>query len=273
MTYVPALPSGAYIGWLALKRSGGAQKAALEQTAGHQRQAQYFRSKINSVDTAEELVSDRRLLSVALGAFGLEADINSRFFIRKVLEGGTLSQGALALRLADPRYRDLAAAFGFGDFPVPSSKRTDFADKMLQAWSERTFERAVGNVNEALRLALNAERELPRLALASGSDKAKWYSVLGQPPLRELFRTVFGLPIAFGALELDRQIDILSSKSDGLFGNPSPAQFSDPERLDTLIKRYLLQSDVGAGALSGGAAVRGSAALQLLSMSPSQGIA
>lgn len=39
----------------------------------------YFRAKIGSVKTAEQLVSDRRLLKVALGAFGLEADINNRF--------------------------------------------------------------------------------------------------------------------------------------------------------------------------------------------------
>ena len=50
---------------------------------------------------------------VALGAFGLQDDLPNRFFIQKVLEGGTLSTDSLANKLSDPRYAALAKAFGF----------------------------------------------------------------------------------------------------------------------------------------------------------------
>ena len=39
--------------------------------------------------SAADLVADRRLLKVALGAFGLEGEIDKKAFIRKVLEEGT----------------------------------------------------------------------------------------------------------------------------------------------------------------------------------------
>jgi hypothetical protein len=63
-------------------------------------------------------VGDRRLLEVALGAFGLDDDIRNRFFIRKVLEEGTTSPSRrFANRLSDKRYLALAETFGFGDRP------------------------------------------------------------------------------------------------------------------------------------------------------------
>ena len=84
------------------------------------RDTDYFAAKIGEIDSAEQLVSDRRLLSVALGAFGLHADIDNKYFIRKVLEDGVLKEDALANRLTDERYKSLTKAFGFGDFSVPA---------------------------------------------------------------------------------------------------------------------------------------------------------
>lgn len=268
MSYLPALPSGAYIGWLSWQRQGAMHQKAFDNSAAQLRKADYFRENISKAVTAEALVSDRRLLDVALGAFGLSDDLNSRFFIRKVLEGGTLKEGALALRLSDPRYRELAAAFGYGDFSVPSTVLSDFPDKILSAWRERSMEVTLSQVNEPLRVALNAQRELPKIAeKKTTSENTKWFSIIGQPALRELFRKAFNLPVAFGALNLDRQVAILSEKSEALLGDPSPAQFTNPEKTEKLIRRYLLQTDrenVGAGSPS--AATRGSAALTLLSM-------
>ncbi|MBW6496595.1 MAG: DUF1217 domain-containing protein, partial [Burkholderiaceae bacterium] len=90
------------------------------------RDTAYFEARIGSVNSAEELVADRRLLRVALGAFGLQDDINNRFFIRKVLEGGVIQPDSLANKLGDDRYREMSRAFGFGDLAVPSSKLSDF---------------------------------------------------------------------------------------------------------------------------------------------------
>jgi len=266
MSYLPTLPSGAYMGWLAWQRQGTLHQKVFDNSAAQIRKADYFRENIAKATTAEALVNDRRLLDVALGAFGLSDDINSRFFIRKVLEGGTLKEGALALRLADPRYRELAAAFGYGDFSVPSTVLSDFSEKILTAWKERSLEVTLSQVNEPLRIALNAQRELPKIADRSAtSENTKWYSIIGQPALRELFRKAFNLPIAFGALNLDRQITILAEKSEALLGDRSPAQFGDPDKIEKLIRRYLLNTDAeNAGAGNSPASVRSSTALMLL---------
>lgn len=104
--------------------------------------------------TAEQLVNDKRLLRISLAAFGLEADVNSKAFIQKILEGGTLKEGSLANKLADKQYQKLSAAFGFGDFKVPRTAISTFPTKLTQ-FRTRSFETAVGNQNNAL-LAMNA---------------------------------------------------------------------------------------------------------------------
>lgn len=245
MSFVPVVGLGGYAGWAMLKRTETAQKAVFANQASVKRDEAYFREKIGSITTAEQLVADRRLLGVALGAFGLESDIGNRYFIRKVLEDGTLKDGALALKLSDTRYREFSAAFGF-DLSVPKTKLSDFADKILTQWKDRQFEVAVGQADDSLRLSMNAERELQKLAASSMSEDAKWFSVMGQAPLRKVFETAFGLPAAFGTLDIDVQKDMLRQKARAAFGDDSLSQFAEPERMGDLVKRYLLRNQVAA---------------------------
>lgn len=262
MSYVPAIPLGGYAGWAALKRSASVQKAAFNQQSTVVRQEAYFREKIAGVTTATDLLNDRRLLTVALEAYGLEEDVNNRYFLQRVLEDGTLDNRALAMRLADKRYREFSDAFGFGDFAVPNTKLSNFADKLVARWKERSFEAAVGAVNGNLQIAMNAEREIPALAKLSESADSQWFMIMGQRPLRKIFEVAFGLPTSFGILDIDKQKTILEDKARAQFGEGSVAQFAEPEKMEALIRRFLLQSQIaeGASALSSG-----STALVLLS--------
>jgi hypothetical protein len=244
MSFVPAVPLAGYAGWAMLKRTSAVQKAAFASQTAVQRDEAHFRAAIAKVTSAEDLVKDRRLLSVALGAFGLEADIDNRFFIRKVLEDGTLKEGALSLKLTDRRYRDLASAFGFGDFGTARIRMSDFPDRIVAAWKERGFEAAVGRVDDSLRLAMNAEREIRRVALSEQSDDGRWFTLMGQRPLRQVLETAFGLPSSFGTLDIDTQKDMFRQKAVAAFGSDRVSQFADPGRMDALIKRFLLRSQV-----------------------------
>ncbi|MEM9127018.1 MAG: flagellar protein, partial [Pseudomonadota bacterium] len=89
MTFQPVIPSGGVVGWRFLQRTYEAQIDSFSQSGVNQRETQYFLENISNVLTAEDLVSDRRLLQVALGAFGLEEDLDNRFFIQKILQDGT----------------------------------------------------------------------------------------------------------------------------------------------------------------------------------------
>lgn len=246
MSFTPILGTGGYTGWALLQKTQEKQKLVFNNQKQVQRDEAYFKEKIKSVTTPEDLVKDRRLLRIALEAHGLGDDVNNRFFIRKVLEEGTLDPKALAMKLSDTRYRELANSFGF-HLGVPNTKLSTFPEKILSQWRERQFEVAVGQQNESYRLAMNAERELKKLADSSASDSSKWFSVMGQLPLRKVFETAFNLPTAFGTLDIDRQKKIFEEKAGIYLGNKSVNQFSDPEAIEKLTKTYLLKSQATSG--------------------------
>lgn len=159
--FQPVVPLSGLAGWSFLHRTRAAQQAAFDTSAQMRRETEYFRQNVGAVKTAGDLVADRRLLQVALGAFGLEADIDSRFFVGKVLQDGTLTEGALANRLSDKRYFEMAHAFGF-DRGTPSTVLSDFGDQIAAKYRERQFEVAVGRQSESLRLALAFPRAAGR---------------------------------------------------------------------------------------------------------------
>jgi hypothetical protein len=250
MSYAIALPLTGYAGWKLLQRTMPAQQAALAAQPQVQRDEAYFRQKIGGITTAGQLVSDRRLLKVALEAFGLGADIDNRYFIRKVLEGGTLSTGSLANKLTDKSYQKFAAAFGFGDFSTPRTQLSTFADEILGAYRTRSFETAVGEQDDDMRLALHAQRELQTLAARSSSESTKWYTILGDAPLREVFETALGLPKAFANLDVDQQLSMIRQKARAQLGSDSVGQFTDAGATDKLVRRFLTRAQIAGFAAS-----------------------
>jgi Protein of unknown function (DUF1217) len=244
MSFRPVLPLSGYSGWTFLKKTIDRQQAIQQASPVQKRDEAYFRDRIGNVGTAAELVADKRLLRISLTAFGLENDVNSKAFIQKVLEGGTLKEGSLANKLADKQYQKFSAAFGFGDFSVPRTGISTFADEILTQFRARTFETAVGQQNNTYRLALNAEREIPALAARPISETAKWYSILGNAPLREVLQGALGLPKSFASIDLDQQIAVLRDKAENAFGATTVAQFSDPARMEALVRRFQLRSEM-----------------------------
>lgn len=244
----PILPLSGLPGWNMLNRTMDTQRAAFDSAPQTIRDTDYFEARIATVQTAEELVADRRLLRVALGAFGLQDDIDSRYLIRKVLEGGTEDPDALANRLSDDRYRQLSAAFGFGDAVGPRTNQEGFGTEITALFRERTFEVAVGEQDESLRLAMNATREMAEIGADDATDVTRWYRILGTPPLRSVFETALGLPEGIVQMDLDRQLDIFRQAAQDKLGIDSLDAFAEAEARDKLVETYLLRDQIKAGA-------------------------
>lgn len=260
MTFAVTLPLSGYAGWTFLQRTRARQEAALAADPAQQRAEAYFRDRIGTVKTADQLVKDRRLMQVALGAFGLSDDLGKTYFIRKVLADGTGDKTDLANRLSDKRYSELSKSFQF-DKATPATQASGFADTIVKAYRSQKFQEAVGTANESMRLALFAEEQLPQLAEKSVSDAAKWYSVIGSTALSKVFQGAFGLPSSFATIDVDLQVTMLERKAKQVLGTSSPTQFTDGAKVEKLIKLFLLRSG-GTGAAQGSAALN---ALTLLS--------
>jgi len=264
MSFQPVVPFGGFAGWSFLERTRDAQQGAFDRSTSIQRSTDAFRERIGSITTAEQLVNDRQLLSVALGAFGLDEDIGNRFFIRKVLDEGTVNDQSFANRLSDKRYFELSKAFGF-DLTPPNTQISTFADDIVDRFKGRQFEIAVGETAPDIRLVLSLERELPQIASRSLSEDGKWFTIMSTPPLRTVFERAFNLPSSVGALDIDQQLSIFKERATVWFGEEGVSQFADRERIDELTRRFFASSESQNGPSS---STRGSAALALLQSSP-----
>ena len=202
---------------------------------------------------------------MALGAFGLDEDIGNRFYIRKVLEEGTLNPEAFANRLSDKRYHAIAKEFGF-DLNPPNTALSDFADGIVEKYETRQFEVAVGVQDEDLRLALELDRELTDLEARNLSEETAWFTIMGTPPLRAVFEKALGLPSQTAGLDIDRQLELFRDTSNRVFGTTDPTAFIDPVHQEAMIRRFLLQTDLAS---SSGATLAGTVALSLLQSQPS----
>ncbi|MEO0912023.1 MAG: flagellar protein, partial [Pseudomonadota bacterium] len=72
MNFAPAIPLTGIAGYQFLQRTEETQRATFDRSPLLAREVEYFKENIANVLTAEELVADRQLFKVALGAFGLD---------------------------------------------------------------------------------------------------------------------------------------------------------------------------------------------------------
>lgn len=242
--FQPVIPMAGLAGWRFLQRTYDAQFEVFGKSSTLQRDTAYFAEKISGVTSAEQLVSDRRLLGVALGAFGLQDDINNRYFIQKVLQEGTASNDALAVRLSDPRYRALSDVFGFGPADAPRVAEPGFAEDIVNRYRQGNFEAATGNQSNAMRIALYAERVLPELAVREVSTDTKWFTIMGDPPMRSLFEKALNLPGSIGQLDIDQQLGIFKDKAADVFGSDDLAIFADSGVVQDAIDRFILRDQI-----------------------------
>jgi hypothetical protein len=242
MTFTPILTGAGYSGWTFLKRTLATQQASFDRSPEIKRDIDYFAANIGKVSTADQLVGDRRLLKVALGAFGLDNDIDSKAFLKKILSDGAVKTDALANKLADKSYLRFAAAFGFGGTSAPRTQLSSFASEITSAYEQRQFEAAVGEQDNSLRLALNAQREIPALGAKASSEDTKWYTILGNTPMRTVMQAALGLPDSTANLDVDQQLTMFKDRASKIFGSDSVKQFTDATKMETLVRRYLVKT-------------------------------
>ena len=245
MSFQPVVSGQGITGWMFLQRTYDSQFKAFTKSPVLERDSKYFMENIKNVKSAADLVKDRRLLGVALGAFGLENDINNRYFIQRILEDGTEAKDALANRLADDRYKKLSKAFRFGPGEIPMTGLTSRMRDIMEKNRRQSFEVAVGQQDDSMRIALYAQRALGEMATEKKSDDAKWFSMMGLPPMRTLFETALGLPKSFGQGDIDKQKEVFQSRVRSLTGREDFEQFKEPEIVKKLTNVFLARSQIG----------------------------
>lgn len=83
----------------------------------------YYLANIGDVKSIDDLMGDKRLLTVAMAAYGLDASTEDPATIRLMLQGGVASQTSPANLKSDKRYADFVTAFDFAQYGDQTTTR------------------------------------------------------------------------------------------------------------------------------------------------------
>lgn len=246
MSFQPFTLGSGLAGWSLLKTTLPVQRAAYTSNYATQSDTTYFKETFGQLNTAEDIVSDRRILRVLLGAYGLSDDIDNRHFIKTVMAEGVSDRSALANKLSDQRYRALAQDFDFsGLVPGPSS-RPDLAEKTISNYFAQSFEVEIGKSDTDMRLALGFNRSLQEAIASSNSNSTAWFQILATPPLREVVQTAIGLPSEFAQLDIDDQHARIQEKAARVFGTNDLSELATPSKVEEITRRFLVMREANA---------------------------
>lgn len=230
--------SSAFTAFRIVEARHGQMLADFAKMPTFKREADYYRQNIGKVKSVDDLLSNRRLLTIALSAFQLEDEVDAKGILRKVLTQDPTDPASLAQRLRDPRWRQFANAFVSlskdGGAAISDPKAVN---AVLAAYQTNEFEKAMGEGNPAVRQALFFQRQAPGIK--------DIYQILGNATLSKVARAAYGLPDIVGALDPKQQARALERA--GL----DVSKLSDPRFLEKVIDRFLAASDRDAQAANG----------------------
>ena len=201
----------------------GKTLARTADTPSVARQSEDYLERIVKVKSLDDFFADDRVYRYAMKAHGLEDMIYAKAFMRKVLEEGIDDKKSFANKLADTRYRDFVEAFNFARYGSATTAFDRTQAGTVAKFVRQTLEEDAGRQNEGVRLALYFQRKAPGIKTALG--------LLADPALLKVTQTALGLPAATAAMDIDKQVALVSERLD-------IADLKDPKKLATFLQRF-----------------------------------
>jgi hypothetical protein len=184
---------------------------------------------IVDVKSIDDFLNDDTVYTYAMKAFGLDAKLGDKDFMRKVLEGGVADPDSFANKQTDKNFAAFAAAF---DFAAHGEETTTYSvpeQGTVDAYMRQTMEDDAGSQNPGVQLALYFQRK------ASGITSA--YDILADKALAKVVRTALRLPDSTAMLDIDKQASMIEDKLD-------VEDFQDPAKLGDFLKRFTSLYDI-----------------------------
>lgn len=201
-----------------------------KSTPTYQRAVDAFTAALPNIKSIDDLLANRQALTVALGAFQLESQVDAKALLKQVLTQDPADQNSLVNKLADPRYKQFAAAFGsLATDGGAAINEAGFADKIVGGFATNQFEESVGEDSPAVREALYFSR--------TAAQATTIFQVLSDPTLGDVVRTAEGMPAEAGGLDVQTQVDDLTRAGFDV------TNLQDPAFVAKFVQKYLVMED------------------------------
>lgn len=236
MTFQPVIPLPGLGGWNFLQSTYDRQFETFSNSFQIKDDTEYLKQKLGERPAIEDFLSDPRLRRVTLTAFGLNGEEWKVGFHRKVLEEAQDPESSFLQRLNNPQYTRFAEALSPIDGELVLS--SDQVDQIAARYAAESFELAVGEQNNSMRLSLNYQSEISEVITEGATDDTIIFRILGNVPMRSVLETALSIPSDIGQLDLDRQAEVFKDRLRSQMGISSLQELKDPEMVDKMITRY-----------------------------------
>lgn len=198
------------------------------------KKAEVYQEKIQSIDSVSELLANREVVDVVIGAFGLDADDVTDDFLKQIFSSDLSDPKSFVNQQTDSRWAELVASFNFdaeGNLTretIGTIQQRGETMETVNKYLRQTLEETEGESNEAVRLALYFQRTAPTITDA--------YGLIADDALMAVFRTTFGFSDEFSNMDVDQQARIIGE-------NLELSDLQDPAKLERLLQRYSAMYD------------------------------
>ena len=234
--FQPIIPIGGIGGWNFLQSTYDRQLGSFADSAQVRNDVAYMEEKLSGPIAQDDFLNDRRLLRTTLTAFGLGGEEWKRGFIDKVLSEAADPESTFLARLNNPQYSDFAEAFRPVNGTI-SVTQGSLADLMRQ-FETASFQTAVGEVDNDMRLSLNYQAEIDGLTRGASSDRTVLFRVLGNVPVRTVLESAMNLPSEVRSLPLERQADMFQERISSVLGISDLSELASEENIGKVIRRF-----------------------------------
>lgn len=188
-----------------------------------------YLATIENVKSIDDFMSNDRVYSYVMKAFGLEDMAYAKAFIRRVLTEGIDDADSMANRLTDTRFRDLAETFNFARYGATAMTFSRTRQGVVDRYLNQTLEIEAGNSNEGVRLALYFSRK--------AASVTNTYSLMGDRALLKVTQIALGLSASTSALDIERQKEMIDKRLD-------IEDLKDPAKLEKFLTRFAVLWDI-----------------------------
>ncbi|MBY9065743.1 DUF1217 domain-containing protein [Hyphomonas sp. WL0036] len=246
MAFQPVVPMSGIGGWKFLQSTYDKQLQSFTNSPQVRNDRDYMIEKFAEPVTMDDLLKDTRLLRATMTAFDLSGEEWKKGFIKKVFEEAADPESTFLARLNNPKYTALAKALK-PENGVISLEIEDVA-AMAVRFEAVSFEVAIGNVDDSMRLSLNYQSEISTIVGSGSSEDSIVYRLMADVPAYTVVRTALNMPSDATKLPVERQAEMLKSGLKKALGVSSLADIASPEAVDKMIVRYHAMKSISEGA-------------------------
>lgn len=248
MAFQPVVPLSGIGGWKFLQATYDKQLQSYTNSPQVRNDRDYMIEKFSQPISVDDFLKDSRLVRATMTAFDLSGEEWKKGYIKKVLQEVNDPSSTFLARLNNPKYTTFANAL------KPVNDKISLEEDDIAAMAVRfeaiSFEIAVGEVDDTMRLSLNYKSEISAIVGSGAKEDTIAYRLMADIPTYTVVKAALNLPSDISKLPVERQAEMIKSGLKKALGVSKLSDIASPELVDRMIVRYHAMKSISEGAAS-----------------------